>query len=296
MERTIKLYFSYLLFLVGTSANAQKKQEFNLETVKQLHDFFSYTPARSPLIFAHRGGAAVGLPENCIATFEHTIQTVTPFFEIDPRLTKDSVMVILHDSTLDRTTNGKGKLNDYTLAEIKKLRLKDANGNLTEHQIPTLEETIRWAKGKCILMLDRKDVPLAMLAQKIKEWNATAQVILSAYDLTEAKFHYAQNKDIMLEAFIKNPEQVAAYDQSGIPWKNIIAYVSQPKKKEFYDLLHSKGVMAMVYTATVVEKEKDENLRKQAYANIINTGGDIILADKVKEVSSVISGIKTSKN
>ncbi len=51
--------------------------------------------------------------------------------------------------------------------------------------------------------------------------------------------------------------------------------------------------MAMVYTATVVEKEKDESLRKQAYADIINTGGDIILADKVKEVSSVIATMKT---
>jgi glycerophosphoryl diester phosphodiesterase len=282
--------------LIGINTKAQQKKEFKLQTVKQLHDFFSYAPSREPLIFAHRGGAAIGLPENCIATFEYTIKTVTSFFEIDPRLTKDSVMVVLHDATLDRTTNGKGNLKDYTLAEVKKLRLKDASGNLTDHQIPTLEETIKWAKGKCILMLDRKDVPLAMLANKIKEWKATAQVILSAYDLEEAKFHYSQNQDIMLEAFIKNPEQVAAYDQSGIPWKNIIAYVSQPKKKEFYDLLHARGVMAMVYTSTVVEKEKDEVLRKQAYRDIINTGGDIILADKVKEVSSVISDMKTPKN
>jgi glycerophosphoryl diester phosphodiesterase len=292
----LKVTIFAVLIIISSSSYAQDKKGFNIKTVKQLHDYFSYAPRNNPLIFAHRGGAATGLPENCIATFEYTVKTVTPFFEIDPRLTKDSVIVILHDATLDRTTNGTGKLSNYTWAQVKELRLKDANGNLTEHRIPTLEETIKWAKGKCIVMLDHKDVPLAMLANKIKEWNATPQVILSAFEFDLAQYYYSQNKDLMLEVYFKDKVQVDEFEKLGIPWKNIIAYVSQPKKKSFYDLLHSKGIMAMVYTATVVEKEKDETIRKKTYADIINTGGDIILADNVKEVSSVISGMQTPKN
>jgi glycerophosphoryl diester phosphodiesterase len=287
MNKKIKIC-GLLLLCAGFSASAQEKLSPKLKTAKDLQEFFRYTPGKKPLIFAHRGGPAVGLPENCIATFEHTVKTVTPFFEIDPRLTKDSVIVILHDAVLDRTTNGKGKLSDYTWAEVQQLRLKDAKGNLTDHRIPTLEETIKWAKGKCILMLDRKDVPLGMMANKIKEWNATGQVILSAFELPDAKIYYQHNKEVMLEIYIKNQEQLTAVEESGIPLKNVIAYVSQPKKKEFYDLLHAKGIMAIVYTATVLEKEKDEKVRLQSYAAIIEAGGDIILADNVKEVASVV--------
>ena len=81
------------------------------------------------------------------------------FFEIDPRLTRDSVIVLMHDVTIDRTTNGTGRVADYTLAELQQFRLKDRDGNLTEFRIPTLEEAIRWSQGKTILNLDIKGCP-----------------------------------------------------------------------------------------------------------------------------------------
>lgn len=277
-----------LLSLTYNVSFAQQTKQINVNTIKDLRQFFKYEPGRAPLIFAHRGGTVVGLPENCIATYAHTVKNVTPFLEIDPRLTKDSVIVIMHDATLERTTNGKGKISDYTWAELKELRLKDAQGKLTNYHIPTLEETIKWAKGNCILLLDHKDVPLAMMVNKLQDWKATSQVVLSAFELEVALAYHQLNKELLLEVYIKNAEQLAAFEKSGIPLQNMIAYVSQPKQKEFYELLHSKGLMAMVYTATVVEKEKDPALRKAAYQSIITAGGDIILANRIEEVASVV--------
>lgn len=288
----LRVYFVFCMLALICGSSFAQQAKLKLETIQDLRQFFKYEPGRAPLIFAHRGGTVTGLPENCIATYEYTVKTITPFLEIDPRLTKDSVIVILHDATLDRTTNGTGKLSDYTWAQIKELKLKDATGNLTQYGIPTLEETIKWAKGKCILMLDHKNVPLAMMVNKLQDWKATSQVILSAFELEVALGYYQLNKELLLEVYIKNAEQLAAFEKSGIPLRNMIAYVSQPKQKPFYDLLHAKGMMAMVYTATVIEKEKDGAIRKQAYAAIINAGGDMILADNVKEVSSVVSGMK----
>lgn len=278
-----------ILFCLSCSISfAQQTKQLDLKTVKNLHEFFRYQPGRAPLVFAHRGGTVAGMPENCIATYAYTVKNSTPFLEIDPRLTKDSVMVIMHDATLDRTTNGKGKVGDYTWAELQKLRLKDAHGKLTTYRIPTLVETIKWAKGKCVLLLDHKDVPLAMMVSKLQEWKATSQVVLSAFELEVALGYHQLNKDLLLEVYIKNAEQLAVFEKSGIPLRNMIAYVSQPKKKELYELLHSKGLMAMVYTATVVEKEKDPAARKTAYQAIVDNGGDIILADRVAEVVSVV--------
>ena len=144
-----------------TSFAQAKLHTLKVKTAKDLHAYFQFTGNDPLLIAGHRGGMVKGFPENSIATFENTLKHTPAFFEIDPRLTKDSVMVLMHDATLDRTTTGKGKLSDYTYEELKKFRLKDAEGNVTDFPIPTLSEVIEWARGKTILNLDHKDVPLA---------------------------------------------------------------------------------------------------------------------------------------
>ena len=94
------------------------------------------------------------------------------FFEIDPRLTKDGVIVLMHDETIDRTTTGKGKVSDYTYAELQQFNLVDRNGNVTAFKIPTLKECLEWSKGKTILNLDIKDVPLEVMADFIEKEKA----------------------------------------------------------------------------------------------------------------------------
>jgi glycerophosphoryl diester phosphodiesterase len=131
-----------------------------LKTIKvgDLRDFFKYSKDKISFISAHRGGPREGFPENCIETFENTLRTTPAILEIDPRFTRDGEIVLMHDVTLDRTTDGQGKVIDYTLAELKKLRLKDTEGNMTPYQIPTLDEALQWAKGKTVLVIDEKDV------------------------------------------------------------------------------------------------------------------------------------------
>jgi len=68
---------------------------------------------------AHRGGIIEGYPENTLAAFRRAIISGTEVVEIDIRGTKDGEVVILHDETLDRTTNGKGSVTNYTLEELK---------------------------------------------------------------------------------------------------------------------------------------------------------------------------------
>src|SRR6185369_5930457 len=103
------------------------------KTAEGLRKILAYSAERLPVVSAHRGGPQAGFPENCIATFENTLQHTYAFLEIDPRLTKDGAIVVLHDPTLERTTTGRGKLADLTLAEVRKLRLKDPQGNVTPY-------------------------------------------------------------------------------------------------------------------------------------------------------------------
>lgn len=293
-----RIVLAFLLCFCVATVSAQEKisHAIAVKSPNELKDFFKYSADRIPLICGHRGGAQSLYPENAIVGFEYVLRKMPAFFEIDPRLTKDSVIVVLHDATLDRTTNGTGNLSDYTWAEIKKLKLKDKKGNITEYGVHTLDEVLQWAKGKTILMLDKKDVPFQMLFDAITRNKAEANVLISAYEPAEAAFYYSRNKDLMLEVFASNKERLQAYEDAGVPNENMVAYVGQPKKKAYYDLLHAKGIMAMVFTAKILEKEKDKELRLQSYRKSIADGGDILLSDRAIEAYGAIDEFTPAKS
>lgn len=259
----------------------------NLDDTKQ---FFQYIGQDLPLISAHRGGAIIGFPENSIAVLEHTLHHTTAVFEVDPRLTKDSVIVLMHDATLDRTTNGTGKVSGYSWEELKLLKLKDPQGNVTDHRIPTLDEVIEWSRGKTVINLDKKDVPLEMTAQKIRETNSAVHVIITVHNAREAKYYYEKNNDFLFSAWVKTKKAFEEYNEA-IPWGQVMmAYIGPevtPENRELIDLLHERNVMVMVGTAPSYDKLEPEQ-RKKAYRKLIETGIDIIETDRPVEVAETI--------
>ena len=111
---------------------------------------------------SHRGDVKTnGNPENSLPAYQSCIDNGIDVIEIDLRKTSDGVWVILHDATLDRTTNGSGSLSDYTYKEISELQLRAQNGGgeapLTDNKIPTLAEVIELCRGKILLNLDKLD-------------------------------------------------------------------------------------------------------------------------------------------
>lgn len=91
---------------------------------------------------AHRGAMSTH-PENTIPALEEAVRLGAHMIEFDIQLTKDGALVLMHDATIDRTTNGKGKVADHTLAELK---LLDAGSKMSEKfagtRIPTFEEAL----------------------------------------------------------------------------------------------------------------------------------------------------------
>jgi len=287
--------FIGLFFSCMFAVHAQNKMNvLNLKSAKDLHDFFRYTGNDVMLIAGHRGGMVKGFPENSIATFENTLKHTPAFFEIDPRLTKDSIIVLMHDATLDRTTTGKGKLSDYTYAELKAFHLKDAEGNITEFSIPTLSEVMEWARGKTILNLDHKDVPLAMTAALIKKHKADAYVMLTVHKPLEAKYYLDDNKDQMFSAFIKSKKELEEYENAGIPFTQMIAYIGplvKPENQELYTLLNKKGTMCMISAASSYDKSKDSLERKAAYRAVVKDGASILESDYPIEAAEAIKDL-----
>lgn len=299
-SKMFKIFIVLTLLIPALTVTAQEKLNIlKLKTAKDLHEFFRYTDNDAVLVSGHRGGMVPGFPENSIATFENTLRHTPAFFEIDPRLTKDSVIVLLHDATLDRTTTGKGKLSDYTFEELKQFRLKDAQGNVTDYSIPTLEETIEWARGKTVLNLDHKDVPLQMTADLLKKHKADAFMMLTVHSAAEAKFYLAENKNRMFSAFIRNKEEFDEYEKSGVPFTQLIAYIGpivKPENQELYLLLHQKGTMCMISAASSYDKLKSAEERKFAYISIVKDGASILESDMPIEAAEAIRDFQKAGN
>ena len=117
-----------------------KRLLFFLACVTSIHAADITMPARG--LCAHRGAMSTH-PENTIPAFEEALRLGAQMIEFDVQLTKDGALVLMHDATVDRTTNGKGKVNDLTLAELKAL---DAGGKMDAKfagtRIPTFEEAL----------------------------------------------------------------------------------------------------------------------------------------------------------
>jgi len=118
--------------------------------------------ARQPLVVGHRGlGMAAHAPENTLSNMRACLE-LRIGIELDVRRSRDGQLVVIHDSTLDRTTNGKGKVADFTLAELKKL---DAGSwfdpAFKDERIPTLEEVFvlraKHSPGAGLIAVDLKE-------------------------------------------------------------------------------------------------------------------------------------------
>ena len=270
-----------------TLAQSTKIHSLNIRTFKDLHDFFKYKGDSSILVSGHRGGREKGFSENSLEGFGNVMKQLPAFFEIDPRLTKDSVIVLMHDPTLERTTTGKGRVCDYTWKELKSVRLKDSKGAVTPYSIPTLEKVIMWSKGKTIINLDKKDVPMKMIAALIKKYHAENNVMLTVHNGSQAKYYYDRFPNIMLSAFVRTMKEYNDMATSGVPWQNMIAYVGPTINSEneaVVKLLHTNGVRCMVSFAPTHDKLATYEERQKAYKEEISKHPDIIESDIPTEI------------
>lgn len=117
------------------------------------------------IVISHRGNH-VSVPENTVAAVEGAIRSGADYVEIDLRTTKDGYLVLSHDATVDRMTDGKGNVRDLTLEEIKKLRVK-GTGDVV-YRIPEFREVLETCRQRINIYLDFKDADVPESYRQIK--------------------------------------------------------------------------------------------------------------------------------
>lgn len=142
-----KISIIALLILCTLCASAQTHSDTLMAILRN-------PDARRVLVVSHRGDWR-NAPENSLLAFQNCIDMGADMVELDLKKTKDGHLVLMHDNTIDRTTDGHGAPADYTLAELRKFHLKNGLGRPTLLTIPTLEEALLLCKGKVLVNIDK---------------------------------------------------------------------------------------------------------------------------------------------
>ena len=141
---------------------------------------FAFLDHPGPIPFAHRGGSLEN-PENSLAAMAHAIDLGYRYLETDTQLTSDGVLVVLHDPTLDRTTDRSGAVSAQTWADIKGARLRNADGSLSTETIPRLDALFEtWPQVR--INVDAKDDrTIPELVSLVRRFDAVERVCLGSF-------------------------------------------------------------------------------------------------------------------
>lgn len=139
------------------------------------------------VVIAHRGNH-VKVPENTIASLKDAIKAKADYVEIDLRTTKDGQLVLHHDATIDRMTDGKGNVKDLTLAEIQNLKVSNKNKpSKKTYRIPLFAEVLKTCKNKINIYLDFKDADVAETFKQIQAAGMENQVVVYVNSIPQYK-------------------------------------------------------------------------------------------------------------
>jgi glycerophosphoryl diester phosphodiesterase len=177
----MKIY-SYLLLVFILSASQTNIVDGQKALIPKSKNAF--------VVISHRGNH-VAAQENTLAAFQNAINVGADYVEIDLRTSKDSQLVIMHDATVNRMTNGIGKVSDLTWAELKQLKVIEKNHpEWPEQSIPLFSEVLKLCKGKINIYLDFKNADVNASYQALKKAGMQHSVIVyinAAHQLVEWK-------------------------------------------------------------------------------------------------------------
>ncbi|MGJ9458048.1 glycerophosphodiester phosphodiesterase [Oceanobacillus sp. CF4.6] len=240
---------------------------------------------------AHRG-ASGHAPENTIVAFDKAVEMKADYIEIDVQMTQDGKLVAIHDTTVDRTTNGTGSVGDYTLDEIQQLDAGSWFGEeFAGEQIPTFEEIIDRYQGKIGILIELKSPALYPgIEEKVAEV------------LMQRNMHKPNNDKIIIQSF--NHESVQRSKEllpnishgvlAGLTWADVTdeqlaqfaAYADffNPNMNivtdELVDRVHTTGMM--IYPYTVRAQEQADNLFQLGVDGIITDFPEYVYKHPVK--------------
>ena len=222
------------------------------------------------VVIAHRGDHTK-VPENTIAAFKNAIRSGADYVEVDLRTSKDGYLVVHHDATVDRMTNGNGNVKDLPLEEIRKLKVTDKDKGKKTYQIPLFSEVLKTCKGKINIYLDFKDAEVVAAMKEIRTAGMEEQVVVYVNSVPQYKEwrKVAPSVPLITSAI----EEVKTKDQ--------LAFFLSQGTIEVLDNLYEKDMVATAneYGAAVWLDAQHEDENETDWKKVVELGVQGIQTD-----------------
>ena len=232
--------FLFVVFAALAMAACAQKPQYATRVEKILAEI-NDPNSKYIAVISHRGDWR-NYPENSIPAIESIIRMGVDMMELDVKMTKDSVMVLMHDKTINRMTNGKGLVSDFTYDSLMTFNMKRAHNVTTDSiKVPTLRQAFECCKDRILINVDHAHNYYKEIVELAEEMGMTGQVLMKGK---------------------KSIDQVAA-DMA--PYKNNLLYMpivdinKEKGQSLFYDYVN-RGIVPMAFE--VCWQENGEDMEK----------------------------------
>ncbi len=249
-------------------------------------------------IAGHRGGYYYEHPESSLPLFGSVAKKFkddTIIVELDLRRSKNGSIYIMHDETVDRTTNGKGKIDQLEDAYVSSLFLKKENGQLTHERIPTFNDVLTFIKKKNInLMLDIKTPIHSEAYELVKKYKMENRMMTLTFNMDLTKKVAALSNQIALSALIESEKDWQQFnDVLMLPGKKI-AYINSKTPAALIQEMKKNKVKIMADVSEAL-RNSGKPLEGSGYQNKVKENSlDILITDFPVEARKAF--LKKQKN
>ncbi|MBA4804812.1 MAG: glycerophosphodiester phosphodiesterase family protein [Brevundimonas sp.] len=251
------------------------------------------------LTSGHRAGPAPGYPENAIETAAHTLAQAPMLIEMDARVTRDGVIVFMHDDTLDRTSTGSGPVGARTLAELQTLRLKDDGGAVTGFPIPTLTQTLEFMRGRGILAIDvKEDAAIPAIAEAIRAADARNYTLINLYRPSQARAFHRIDPGLSLIHPVSSLGDLEVLRLVGVNLQALSAWTGidrfDPRDESLWAALRREGVPVMYATLFAADRDVAAGKGPEIFNGLADAGVDVIPTDHHLEAFAVLDARRSA--
>ncbi|MEO1241473.1 MAG: glycerophosphodiester phosphodiesterase family protein [Pseudomonadota bacterium] len=285
----------------GESVTDTNTQNFSAPSARwsislqsDLNEFFECLEAEgATLVSAHRGGPAPGLPENAIETMAAVLSDVPAIMEIDVATSSDGVLYLMHDDTLERTTDGGGETNALPWDEIAALRLEDNDGQKTGFAPSRFDDALAWAKDRTILQIDfKRSTRYEDVVDEINRQDAEDRVILIAYSMASAAKLHRLAPDAMISLSLDTQSELNRAVAAGVPDNRILGFTgTDDPRPRLFSILNGRNVEVIFGTLGGRDSIDNDIARsgyEALYAEIAAQGADILATDRPRAAHAAL--------
>jgi len=259
---------------------------WTLKTTGDLNGFFDCLDAQDrALVSAHRGGPAPGFPENAVETFARTLSLAPALIEFDVATSADGVLYLMHDDTLERTTNGVGEADALPWSAIRRLNLIDVNAQETEFHPASFAAALAFLKDRTITQIDfKRTTRYEDVVEEVRRQGAEDRVIYIAYSLAQAQKLHRLAPASMISLSIDNEEELDQAVAAGVPDDRLLAFTGldapNPRLAAVLDAEDVEVIFGTLGWRDSIDQRIARDGDEESYAEIAGLGVDIIATDR----------------